>query len=429
MVSSDGFQRQMLDAVDCAVACYRIMPQGNECDYEIVEVNAAFERLSGYSRIQLIGHLISDDHLSGFFSGLDWSQWNRRLEKEEFESAFLFYYQESCYQLSLHCMERDYLINVFNDISELHSAQHKFQHLFNSTNALQCITTFKNGVDGIYVDVNDVQCTTLGLEREEIIGHSWLELNVFDDPAKSDQIQEIVFRDKSLQNFEFVITNKQGEKRVGLISCDIVHINNKDYTFSMIHDITEFRCIERELAEKNQQLLELNNLLSQRVIRDSLTGLYNRSHIFEILKEEIVHNRRYGQALSLMMMDLDNFKMVNDHYGHQVGDLVLSQVNRVILSSIRESDRLGRYGGEEFMLILPHTELHSSYMVAQRIVSAIEDSSFGDENSIKITISIGVCDYTGQSMEAFIKRADELMYQAKKNGRNQVMAGSSPKIS
>ena len=420
MASPEDIIRNMLDAVGCAVACYRVIPQGNNCDYQIMEANAAFECLSGHQRTQLIGNLISDDSLCAFFSGLDWSQWYRQLEEGEFENVFLYYADERCYQLSLHCLDKDYLISIFEDISELQSAQLKFQHAFNSTNALECITTFEKGADGIYVDLNDLHCTTIGLEREDIIGHSWTEVNAFDNPFDIERIQETIFRDKRLDNYEFVVDNKRGEKRIGLMSCEIVSINNKNYTFSMIHDITEFRRIERELAEKNQQLLELNSLLSQQVIRDSLTGLYNRHHIFEILNEEIVHSHRYGQTLSLMMMDLDNFKMINDQYGHQIGDSVLRQVALILLNIIRESDRLGRYGGDEFLFILPHTDLDSADLVAKRIVRAIEAGTFS--NNIKMKISVGVTSYNGQSLEEFIKRADELMYHAKRNGGNQAMS-------
>ncbi len=162
-------------------------------------------------------------------------------------------------------------------------------------------------------------------------------------------------------------------------------------------------------------------MLSQQAIRDDLTGLYNRRHIFQILKEEISSSNRYSESLSLMMIDLDKFKKINDKYGHQFGDFMLQNVARIILSNIRESDRLGRYGGEEFLLILPHTDLESAKTVALRIGRAVEEAGFG-ENNVRMTVSIGVCSYHGNSLEEFVERADELMYQAKKTGRNRFVS-------
>lgn len=418
-MSLENIIRDMLDAVDHAVACYRIIPRGNKHDYEVMDVNAAFERLSGYQRSRLAGYLIDDEGIGEFFSALDWPNWNTYFGKKDIENTYFI--KDNCYQLSLHRLDQNYLISVLKDISELQSTQLKFQHSFNSTNALQCITTFKEGVDGIYVDMNDLHCTTIGMEREDIIGHSWIEVNVFDNPFDIEQIQEIIFRDRRLDNYEFVVDNKRGEKRIGLMSCELVRINNKDYTFSMIHDITEFRQIEKKLAEKNQQLLKLNSLLSQQAIRDGLTGIYNRRHIFEILRDEVVYNHRYGPVLSVMMMDLDEFKKVNDYYGHQAGDSVLKQAANILLNCIRESDQLGRYGGDEFLLILPHTDLKSAGLVANRIVQAFEDAVFID--NIKIKISIGVTSYNEESVEELIRRADVLMYQAKKNGGSQINSG------
>ncbi len=234
----------------------------------------------------------------------------------------------------------------------MHSYQQKFELVFNSANALQSITTYKEDEDGIYVDVNERLCSTIGLSREEIIGRSWLDINLFANSDDKHLIKLLIARDKRIDNLELITYNRQGEKIHGLLTSEIIAINNQQFAFSMVHDITEFRRIEKELAEKNQQLEELNQLLSRQATRDDLTGLYNRRHIFAILNKEIIRSKRYGYPLSLMMLDLDKFKAVNDNYGHQFGDFMLQKTARILLSNIRETDRLGRYGGEEFLLIL-----------------------------------------------------------------------------
>ena len=121
------------------------------------------------------------------------------------------------------------------------------------------------------------------------------------------------------------------------------------------------------------------------------------------------------------MTDLDQFKEINDSYGHNFGDFVLQKIARIIIKNIRENDRMGRYGGDELLLILPHTDVQGAKSLAQRLVNTIEKESFG-KNKIKMTISIGLCGYHGSSLKEFLERADELMYQAKKTGRNRFVS-------
>ncbi|HPF20109.1 MAG TPA: diguanylate cyclase [Syntrophomonas sp.] len=415
---------KMLDVVECAVACYQMVLREEQRDYQFVAVNHTFESLSGHDRSQLLGRCLGRDHFSGLFPGFDLAAWLSQSDEVSPPTPLLLL-GNSCYQSFLHKLDKDHLVSVFYDVTAMHSYQQKFELVFNSANALQSITTYKEDEDGIYVDVNERLCSTIGLSREEIIGRSWIDINLFANSDDKHLIKLLIARDKRIDNLELITYNRQGEKIHGLLTSEIIAINNQQFAFSMVHDITEFRRIEKELAEKNQQLEELNQLLSRQATRDDLTGLYNRRHIFAILNKEIIRSKRYGYPLSLMMLDLDKFKAVNDNYGHQFGDFMLQKTARILLSNIRETDRLGRYGGEEFLLILTHTDLQAAEVVAQRIINAVAQASFG-EDQIKITISIGVCDYQGESRDKFVQCADDLLYQAKKAGRNRFVAKSLP---
>jgi len=420
LTSETDLLKNMLNTAKCAIACCEIILRDDKPDYKLVEFNRAFEMLSGHDRSWLLGRCLGDDSIKELFPDFDQAELITEAHAKG-STENLYYLGNKSYEIFLHRLDEDHVIIALNDVTDLHSYQHKFEHIFNTTGALINITTFKEGEVGVYVDMNEASCESIGLPKEEIIGCFWTGVNVFEDPSDYQKITETIYRDKRLDNFELAITNKRGEKRIGLMSCEVVRINNRDYTFSVIHDITEFRRIESELAEKNQQLTELNQLLSQQAIRDDLTGLFNRRHIFQILNEEIIRSNRYDESLSLMMIDLDNFKRINDNYGHQFGDFMLRNVARIILANIRESDHLGRYGGEEFLLVLPHTDLESAKVVARRIGRAVEEASFG-ENNVRMTVSIGLSSYHKSSLEEFVKRADELMYQAKKTGRNKYVS-------
>jgi two-component system, cell cycle response regulator len=157
--------------------------------------------------------------------------------------------------------------------------------------------------------------------------------------------------------------------------------------------------------------------------RDELTGIPNRKSITTALEEESYKTRKTNEPLSLIMLDLDKFKSVNDDFGHAAGDLVLKESAKVIQSLIRERDYVGRYGGDEFLVLLWNTARTNACIVAERIRAGVEKHSFLFEGKkISVTLSLGVAclDDSMESTDDFVKRADEAQYIAKKNGGNQV---------
>lgn len=156
---------------------------------------------------------------------------------------------------------------------------------------------------------------------------------------------------------------------------------------------------------------------------DSLTGLYNRQAILGKLRELVNRTKRYKEDFSLSMLDIDHFKRVNDRYGHLTGDEVLEKIATLIRQNIRNTDVAGRYGGEEFIIILPQADLSSALVVAERIRIVIENAEMKDsaENVFAITVSQGLSGWEpGEDVHSLISRADEALYTAKENGRNRV---------
>ncbi|MBP1760886.1 MAG: hypothetical protein H6Q64_428, partial [Firmicutes bacterium] len=191
LASLDDLLKSMLDVVNCPVACYQIILRDNEIDYKFVEINSAYEILSGYDRHRLLGRCLGDESLSGLFQGFDLARWIKDTARMELADS-LFFISNNCYKIALHRLDEDHLISVFYDITDLHSYRHKYELVFNSTNALQSLTTFKEGEEGIYVDVNDIICSTIGLPREDIIGRSWISVNVLENPADHYRIMKMI---------------------------------------------------------------------------------------------------------------------------------------------------------------------------------------------------------------------------------------------
>ena len=180
--------------------------------------------------------------------------------------------------------------------------------------------------------------------------------------------------------------------------------------------IDELMLMRKEVDELNKQ-----------VHTDTLTGLGNYRHFCQIIDNEMERTRRTGQATAMIIVDLDFFKKINDNYGHEVGNLALIQTSGILQKGVRKLDIACRYGGEEFIIVLPSTDLLTAIQIAERLRMLIEETPLiTDDHSIAITASMGVDIYNRTDMdsrEKFIARVDTLLYQAKESGRNRVCSG------
>ena len=183
------------------------------------------------------------------------------------------------------------------------------------------------------------------------------------------------------------------------------------------------------VKQLQDQLRDRNALLDELSRTDVLTGLYNRRHLDEELGRRSGEARRHQDPLGLVLLDVDHFKRVNDVYGHPVGDEVLREIAHRIRNELRLEDIAGRWGGEEFLVILPRTDLAGVARTAQRIRSVIAATPIiAGEQSINVTISGGCAEGRGESPAELLRRADERLYQAKAAGRNQIIAAAPPTV-
>ncbi len=177
-----------------------------------------------------------------------------------------------------------------------------------------------------------------------------------------------------------------------------------------------------ELAGLREQVMEL----SQQVFSDALTGLYNYRYFNQTLPLEIERTYRSGQPMALILLDIDHFKQFNDQWGHELGNQALTHVAQLINITVRKLDMACRFGGEEFVVILPNTDLAQAVSVAERLRTMIATTPLeAMAQSIPLTVSLGVDEYRTQlveSPEGFLRRVDNWLYQAKKAGRNRVAA-------
>ncbi|HEC20119.1 MAG TPA: GGDEF domain-containing protein [Gammaproteobacteria bacterium] len=197
------------------------------------------------------------------------------------------------------------------------------------------------------------------------------------------------------------------ETRQQQLEAQLAQLNNR------VHGMeSESEKLRRRLQEKHEQ-----------AVRDPLTGLYNRLAYDERIVQEFARWKRYGKSMVLMMIDVDHFKKVNDTYGHKAGDKALVLIADQLRNHLRESDFLARFGGEEFVVLMPETDLDAAVIAAEKLRSAVELCQFHYQNKqVDITVSAGLAQLRKEdSVESLFKRADEAMYRAKQAGRNRCL--------
>ena len=241
---------------------------------------------------------------------------------------------------------------------------------------------------------------------------SALSCNVIDfymDPTRRQKFMVKLERSGVVEGFEIECKDGDGSRFWAMLSSKRLEYEGKDAILSIFTDITQRKRLEQELLYTSQH--------------DPLTGAYNRGFFVTSLEMEIARARRYGEDLSMLMLDVDRFKSVNDEHGHLIGDKVLEWLVSTVRPSLRQMDVLCWIGGEEFVVLLPETGLEGAHKVAHRILCSFAESSFEDRKvSLKITVSIGVSSLgAADDTDSFFRRTDDALLEAKRSGRNCVV--------
>ena len=274
--------------------------------------------------------------------------------------------------------------------------------------------------DGSVYEANQRFADMLGYSLEEAYG-----LSVWDWDAifEREELQEMLRRvGDSGAHFETRHRRKDGKVIDVELSNNGTVYKGQKLILCICRDVTERNRMQEALIESEKRYQELS-------IIDDLTRLYNSRYFYSQLEKEVEISKRYDQPLSLMMIDLDDFKQFNDTYGHIEGDKVLYRMGQILKSSIRKSDTAFRYGGEEFLVLMPVTDIRNASMMAERIRKVVCGEIFqpGPGKEVSMTVSIGVAQYQEDidGRELF-RQVDSLMYEAKKEGKNRVCDLSRP---
>lgn len=299
---------------------------------------------------------------------------------------------------------------VGKDITELAMSEDKFSKAFNNSGVSMFISRFE---DGTVLEVNDNFIEFFGYDRDEIIGKTTLDLLMTTDYEDRDAFKEMIRVNRKINDLEIKYIDKDQQIRTGLTNIVPVTINNEECLLTSIIDISD-------RVKNEKEIIELST-------RDHLTDVYNRRFIYEVLEEIIEDSKREKAIFSVAIIDIDNFKSINDQYGHQVGDDILVKFTKIIKNSLRSHDILGRYGGEEFILIINHAGIEKGTKVLERVLDNVRNTFFThNEEQIEITFSAGITsckelEKNELTIDNLVEISDKRMYCAKKEGKNKII--------
>ena len=390
-------------------------------DYQIISVNEALLKIFQKNKDHFIGRRITDQLLfSAEFSNQLAKLYSNVSISKNTESKEIYYKElKKMILVTVFYMGKNSCVTRFSNVSEEKIVEKSFTEIFNYNPEFLVITDEKFKI----VKVNKTFEQIAGNNLEIILYNGFLNFIHIEDIAETLNSLTKVNDVNPMVTF----CNKLRKNNNTYIEVEWWCMLNKGYIYLSGRDVTAEKVMKRKIEQANKELLMLNEQLKEEnekllksAITDELTGIYNRKFFEKRVVEEMEIADRANEHISLIIFDLDRFKLVNDNFGHQFGDEVLKRTTQIAGDLIRKTDFLNRVGGEEFAIILPNTNKAQAVFVAEKVRKALEDNQHFKVG--QVTGSFGVAErMKAESLRSWYKRADNALYQAKNTGRNRVV--------
>jgi diguanylate cyclase (GGDEF)-like protein/PAS domain S-box-containing protein len=335
-------------------------------------------------------------------------------------------------------------LQMGNDLANNFEILTKSNQNYKSENS-NLLTEYKKAVDlsnivsktnpkGVITYVNDKFCEISGYTRDELIGKPHNIIRHPDMPREA--FKDLWDTIKAKKSWNGVVTNMKKDGGQYIVDTTVIPILDVDGDvveyIAIRHDITELeetkqqlRNINKAMKSKVDELYSMTNTLEQKAFKDNLTGINNRENFEDIFSIEIANAKQNNLPLSLIIFDVDHFKLINDTYGHQAGDIILKELVGLIADHIKNGDVFARWGGEEFVILTPSTEIVGAHNLAENLRKLVQTHMFSYVEK-EITLSFGIAQLSDDDdKKTLFEKADSAMYEAKKNGRNRIEISSN----
>jgi diguanylate cyclase (GGDEF)-like protein/PAS domain S-box-containing protein len=289
--------------------------------------------------------------------------------------------------------------------AEMREARDRFEQLYTMSPDASLITRLE---DARIVRVNDALAEMTGHTPSELLGMSSVDV-FWEEPSDRENMVDTLVRQGLIHDVEVRLVRKDGSRLRGLTSARLLDIDGAPHILSVTRDITDRKRLETELRRQ--------------ATTDSLTGIANRRHFLELATRETARAARLRTPMSVFIIDIDNLKEVNDAFGHAAGDAVLAAFARECLVALRETDLVARFGGDEFVVLLPDTEATVAQEVAERVrlhCSRTVTTEDGRDVSYSCCLGVASREEASDTLDEILARADRALYKAKASGRNRV---------
>lgn len=408
-----------------AYSLFKIILNKNESpnDYEVIDVNKQFEEITGLKGCEVIGKTIKEICLQYDEMAQEWIKaiGDSSFNKKTFEWKICDELKEKYIKVIIFYVDKYNFGAIYEDVTKEYLAKKQVEFFIESNIDLLCVTDTR----GKAIKVNK--------EFQNVLGYEAGQLNI--SLIHKDDVEETLKAIKEINEKKTRVTfiNRYSCKYGGYRNIEWCGILHGKYIYISGRDITEkikmeekIKNINSDLMKLTEELKEKNEILKHIANTDELTSLYNRYFFKQIIKDKIEYADTHNEIMSLIIFDLDYFKQVNDNWGHPVGDEVLKTTALIAKDAIRNTDFLVRWGGEEFIILMPKTNLNDAVFVVERIRKKIQENIY--EEVEHLTCSFGVAErLKNESFKKWYKKADEALYSAKCNGRNCIVTSDDEK--
>ena len=430
--------KKLFDECHNGIAVYKVINNGE--NFIIKYFNKKAEEIENVNKKNIIGEKITDIFPGVKEFGL-MKAFKRVYSTSVSEHFPLKYYKderlEGYRENFIYKIMDDYIVAIFNDKTEqmkmserLRKSEEKFRTIFESAPISIWVEDFSGVFNEIEkkVSSNNVDMIREYLEKDGVIEEIGKKIKIKDVNPNTVSMYKADNKKELIGSLNKVITKETSE----LLKKEIITLLNgekyfegetinKDLNGNLINILLTMAVSEEDknfenVIVTNMDITKIKNMekkLRYRAVRDGLSGLYNHEKILDLLSKEIERKKRYNMKLSIVMCDVDDFKLINDNYGHQKGDEIIIKISDIFKKNLREIDYAGRYGGDEFLIILPGTTITGANFVCKRIREEIKN--------LNVTLSFGIIEHDNEDLASFIKKADKLMYEAKKHGKDVIV--------